>query len=129
LTTRSSPEAATDRFTDQLCLLATALSVVGIGGGAFLFTIVYKIDPALVLFVLNFIGLAVPIGIHFKGHFKKPGFKSFFWAWMCIHGLFAVALWRWFWMVYWLPFIALELIVAFAIAHEFFGKPAKNEKQ
>jgi hypothetical protein len=109
---------------DRILLVGAALLVCLIGGEAFTLADDYHINPAWVFFAWNSIFLIPIVGRRFKKtQWDNPRFIAFFGVWMVLHGVVMVFLTGRVPIIYWAPFIVLELFVGFFLARLLFGRP------
>jgi hypothetical protein len=115
------------RFWDKTILVCAALLVCVIGGAAFWLADKYHMNPAWVFLAWNSIFLIPIVGRDFRSHWKRPPFIAFFGGWMVLHGVVMVLLTGWVPILYWAPFIVLELFLGYFFAYLLFGMPNQSE--
>jgi len=108
---------------DKVLLIGVALLATFLLVGAFVAADDYHINPAWVFFTWNSVFLIPIVGRKFKSHWDKPSFIAFFGVWMVLHGAVMVFLTGRITIIYWAPFIALELFVGYFFAFWLFGPP------
>ena len=122
-------ETSMRKLRDQVLLVGSAVLVCVVGGISFYAAEeVYHINPAWVFFAWNSIFFGFILGKGFRRQFKKPQFVVFFVVWMALHGTVVVMLMRWIHMVYWVPFMGLELFIGFLTASLIFdARPERRQ--
>src|SRR5579859_5861179 len=111
------------RLWDKTLLVCAALLACVIGGAAFWLADKYHMNPAWVFLAWNSIFLIPIVGRDFRSHWKTRPFIAFFGVWMVLHGVVMVILTALIPILYWAPFIALELFVGYLFAYLLFGVP------
>lgn len=117
------------RVWDKLLLVGSAIFVCFVGVSAFVLADSYKLSPAWIFFGLNSIGFVAVVGRKFSSHARSVPFVTFLVIWLIVHSAVMVALTAWFPVLYWLPLIAIELIVGYLAAYRLFGLPQNESAQ
>jgi hypothetical protein len=114
-------KALFNKFWDQMLMLSLAMMICLSGVASFWLADEYRVNPAFIFLGWNSIAL-IPLFVKkFRTHLKRPSFIAFLIAWMVVHGLVMVVLTRWVPILYWAPFIFLDLLVGFLAANWLFG--------
>ncbi len=128
LNTERLGKSSMTAILDKILLLGAASLTIATFGTVFLLGEIYHVNPIWSFCAINSIVLALIIGKDLKGKFKNRKFLLFFTMWMIVHGVVVVALMRWFSIVYWPGFLALELFIGFGISYWVFGVLPERRK-
>lgn len=114
---------------DRLALFGSALFLAVAGVGGFLLADKYKINaPWLFGGGASLIFLAV-VGWPYRSQFKDPRFVGFFMVWLCVHVCVFLLVLGYLGLLYYLPFVVMELWIGYAIAIRSFGPPRHDQSK
>jgi len=115
------PSRKRGRLADRLLLLLAGIVVAGGGTVAFWIADAHHVTAGLFALViaLSFLPVARP----YRRKFGSPDFILFFVAWLMVHTLLSLLVLGYFGLLYYLPFVVLELWVGYVVAFWLFGPP------
>ena len=108
---------------DRLALLGAALLLIGTGGAAFVLADKYHISDAWIFAGCASLTLFAIVGWPYRSQFRNPTFVKFFVVWLLVHVFVFLLVLGYLGLLYYFPFLALELWIGYAIAIRLFGHP------
>jgi hypothetical protein len=115
------PSRKRRRFADRLLLLLAGVLVAG--GGAVAFWIADAHHVTVGLFALVIALSFLPVARPYRSKFGSRDFILFFVAWLLVHTLLSLLVLGYFGLLYYLPFVVLELWGGYMVAFWLFGPP------
>ena len=116
----------TDKVVDRVLLLVVALLVAGLSTGAAFISDAYNISPAWLLSFWAGVGFFGSLGKTYGlQKLKSPRFAAFAVIWVVLHIFLFLFVLAYLGFLYYLPFLAAELLVGFMAATCLFGPPDK----
>jgi hypothetical protein len=112
-----------DALRDKALLIVAALVLATMGFFSFLLADKYHIRPAWVFAFWLSVGFIAVIGKGLRARFRQPLFVLFFAGWLLIHVLVMVAAMSLLTPAFWIPVIAIELFIGYALTFRLFGLP------
>lgn len=117
------------KLLDFLLALGAGLLLATIGVGSFWLADKLKFNIDWIFWGWVSLGFIASVGWSLRNLFRSASFIAFFSLWLVLHivlSIFVLAYLSW---LYWLPSIALELWIGYALAYWLFGAPPKSSKQ
>jgi hypothetical protein len=109
------------RIRDLLALIACAVLVCALGGGAFLFADLYHVNPVWIMVSLISVGVFAGAREEYRKELRSIRFVAFVCAWVVINAaafIFVLGMLGWIWLI---PVLLFEQFLFYMTAYWFFG--------
>ena len=108
---------------DFLFLVGSALLLAALVTASFWIADKYEINPAWIFAAQAAVVFFAVVGWGYRRRFRSPAFVSFFVAWLLLHVTFYLLILGHLGLLYYVPFVVMELWVGYAFAIWLFGPP------
>jgi hypothetical protein len=118
-----------DALRDKALLVIAALVLAALGFFSFLLGDKYHIRPAWVFAFWLSVGFVAVIGRSLRARFRQLRFVLFFTGWLLVHVLVMLAAMSLLTLPFWIPVLAIELLIGYALTFRLFGLPSNEESE